>query len=841
MKCLRGISGWLLVVAACTAVVAQESARPILETNFASNGIRRYTPGKWGTIDLVLNNGTNAPLAGTADIFTANDLRMQFARRFWVPARSQRHLWVPVKMPGPMPREVRHVDLRGRVFLDSDDGDQLVRGAGEQMLQSPLAIIDHEHIKTALILPKSRLDLPAAVEFRTDKAHELVIKARKAFGLSETTISVHDDFLPPEAFLMEGADQIVLATDRIVEDTVGLRSLRRWVAGGGQLWIMLDMVNRDTVKELLGTGFDIEYVDRVDLNQVQWEYGEPASKFDTSKPKDFEYAVEMVRVTTDIPRVIHRVEGWPASFLMPYGDGTVLFTTLEARAWLELTNGSVVPELYYLIGTVLKPRPPPRVSAVEMQPELEELIGYQIPRRRTVLLLLGSACLTMVVVASLVWYRRRMEWFALAGPVIALVTAAIFFVMGSSYKHQVNSAIVGVQLTTYSPESREVSVHGGTAIYVPDTDSVPLSGQQGGLVWPQMAGLEGTNKRLLWNDLDDWVWRDLRLPAGVRPAAVEAQISLPDPVAVTGHFGPQGFQGQLASGQLSDVGDAIIAMPPSQRVGVRLEEGGRFVITDRDTLARDQFTLDSLLSDEQRRRREIYQKFVTSKAENQFPTRPTFLCWTSALDFGIQAPEALERRGSALMSLPLVIEPTPPNTSFFVPSAFMKISLKTDVEGRSAVYNPRVGEWTPNVTSVTRTRLHFQLPSQVLPAALERGQLSLKLNAPSRDVQIVLRRGEQDLELRTVRDANGVYTIPIDQADQLVIDSDNGVGVGLFVGRQRGMEAVTNPKTASGSTRVTGWTVEYVRLDLWGHTREPARGSQAAAGPAATSTVTSVP
>ena len=69
----------------------------------------------------------------------------------------------------------------------------------------------------------------------------------------------------PEAF--DGIDHLVLASNRLADDPVGVRAVRQWLMRGGRLWVLLDRVDPDVLAPLLGDALDFQVVDRVSLTQ----------------------------------------------------------------------------------------------------------------------------------------------------------------------------------------------------------------------------------------------------------------------------------------------------------------------------------------------------------------------------------------------------------------------------------------------------------------------------------------------------------------------------------------------------------------------------------------------
>src|SRR5438477_535214 len=113
-----------------------------------------------------------------------------------------------------------------------------------------------------------RLPLPNSP---TEEAVRLALACRQARKWSAHLTTVRPGSLPatPEAY--DGIDLFVVASGRIADDPVGAQALRRWLAGGGRVWVMLDLVDVEAVAPLLGEALDFQVVDRVSLTDFQVE------------------------------------------------------------------------------------------------------------------------------------------------------------------------------------------------------------------------------------------------------------------------------------------------------------------------------------------------------------------------------------------------------------------------------------------------------------------------------------------------------------------------------------------------------------------------------------------
>ena len=60
-----------------------------------------------------------------------------------------------------------------------------------------------------------------------------------------------------------------------------------------------------------------------------------------------------------------------------------------------------------------------------------------------------------------------------------------------------------------SPGVEDIRVTGLMALYQQNQRAEPLGAGRGGIFFPDMAGLGGTARRMVWTDLDQWHWENL--------------------------------------------------------------------------------------------------------------------------------------------------------------------------------------------------------------------------------------------------------------------------------------------------------------------------------------------
>jgi hypothetical protein len=678
----------------------------------------------------------------------------------------------------------------------------------------------------------------------------LVQVARMAFYRSARLARLDGDALPPTAESLDGLDQLVVASDRPAADPAGLLAIRHWLHAGGRLWIPLDHVSPATVSLLLGEDCPCTVVDRVGL--THWQFVRERSVLDPlnqafnspreppareekpaahveGKIDDFEDPVEMVRVAASGMSVVHSVDGWPASFWRRSGRGLVLFTTLGARAWYRpRAKNDPVPRdaqnpvarfketqpLLDVAGPFLKPHEVPPLKAEVFRPLLVEQVGYRILGRGFVLLILGGFCLGLAAAAGGLWRRGSLAVLGWAGPAAALAAAVMLVALGYQARERVPPTAAAAQLVEIVPGAEDAPVTGMLALYDLDATSSPPGVARGGVFLPDFKGKEGTTRRMVWTDLDRWHWENLALPPGLHLAPFEATARIPSPVSARATFGPEGVIGTLALGPFREADDAILALPSHHHLAVRFTgAAGDFAAGPGDRLAQGQFLGADLLSEEQRRRQDVYKKLLEPRAGSRYPARPTLLAWTSPLDLGFTFPEGTQQTGSALVAIPLAIDRPAPGTQVTIPAPFLSYRCvnRPNVE-LTSLYLPQRNEWLSARSQPARTLLRFQIPPELLPLRIERAELEVDLNAQARPFEVFSGEGQQAEVLASRHSPVGTIRLTIDRSDALRLDAGGGLYLGLAIGA-----AARLPGEAQASSE---WKINDLQLQLTGRVPE---------------------
>jgi hypothetical protein len=818
---LRAGMAALWVLASCATATAQSLETSPHLKNLSPAGTRSYLTEGWGTLEFALSNPTAHDMETRVLTFYAGAPGSQYGRDVWVPAKATLWSWFCIgPPPGPPDRSV--VELKSLLYDRTGGQEHLYRSREGQPLHSDLVSFYRREPGTTVLLDAdladgSQVPMSPLDEARAKDVRDLVRVFRDRLGLSARVNVIKQRFLPVAAEAWEGTDHFVLGSNRIAADLAGQGALREWLQRGGRLWVLLDLVEPETVATLLGDRLDLRVVNRASLMRLHVRSA-PANPNRAEAPaRELEEPVDFVRVLPPPQmQILYTVDGWPAAFLTEVGHGRVLFTTLGARGWMRPRTVNDPQSTYrefprlpvaslpfdFLTGE-LEPQPD-RLSFTpdDLRPFVTEQISYKVVGRDTVLLVFGLFFLVLSVATFALGRRGSLAHLGWLGPTLALVAAAIFVGLGERSRGAVPPTLAVAQIALAAPGLDEVPLTGFLAVYQPSGGTASVGAEQGGQFELEMAGLEGRAHRRVQTDLDRWHWENLDLPAGVRMGPFRHTVRTREPLSARVRFGPEGLEGQVASGPFRQLEDLLLWTPEQHAWAVRLATDGSFRAGANDELAAGQFLAGGLLNDRQRARLGVYEKLRAASQARPSADRSLLLAWAEpvAMHFTL-APQA-RLTGSALLAIPLRFERTSPGTRVTIPAAFVDCQRITG-DGQPIPF-------ATESRSATNLRLRFQIPASVLPLVVESARLTLKLYAPWREVVVSAFADGDAVPLRHLTSPFGVEQVEIEDPRLLKPDEQGALYVHLAVGEMRGDNAGQDL-----------WRFSVPALEVRGRTLEP--------------------
>jgi hypothetical protein len=226
---------------------------------------------------------------------------------------------------------------------------------------------------------------------------------------------------------------------------------------------------------------------------------------------------------------------------------------------------------------------------------------------------------------------------------------------------------------------------------------------------------------------------------------------------------------------------------------------GRFAIGENDLFPPDQFVAGTVLSDRQQKRQTIYRRLLTESQALRPSDDSVLFAWADPLEVPFDFETRLRSIGSALISVPLELEPTAPDTRVTVPRGFIAYrriqetgAIKPNLEGQAAIDQ----------------RLRFQLPPSILPMHVESARLFAKVECPSRrfTVRAITKNGPVDI--RSEQSPVDPLMIEIVRDDALILDEQGGLHLDI---------AVSEPDRV-GDEQPPKWSIQTLELEIVGTT-----------------------
>ncbi|HEV3437975.1 MAG TPA: hypothetical protein VG122_11475 [Gemmata sp.] len=729
-------------------------------------------------------------------VFYDNRPDVHYARDVFVPGRSTVSSWVTL---GPAPEQQGQIHREIEILLYDRTGGQerLIRPPGtERVLSHPL-FYRRRKPTIALLPPQAKADTASESErLESIEPLELARVFSEAAGMSESISVIEERFLPPVPEAFDGIDLLVLASDHFAVDPVSLQCLRRWVEQGGTLWVLLDRVNLAGISPLLGDEFDLQVIDRVGLTTVRLH----AASSEVAEQPQVDRPVDLVRVTlgpTDT--VIHRANGWPASFTRTVGRGRILFTTLGARGWYRPRTAHEPRSRFEHFPDQPVSLNPLAELAVRFQPHenpqglptdalrdmLMQEVGYSVVTRRTAATIFGVFLLALLGLGIGLRRSRRPELLGWLAPAAAVGAAAVFLGLGEASRSAAPPTIGIAEIVDAFPGSREAAAAGVFAVYRPNSGPVPLMTDQGGMLDFDHSGFEGQNRQRIMTDQDAWHWENLNLPAGIRTGSFRSTIRATRLSAVA-RFGPNGLDGWLTTEPFHGPTDGLIITAGGQALPIRSGDGDTFTARSEDALPSGQYLSAAVLTDRQQRRQGVYRQLLGESLPKHWQGRNLLLTWVdrSELPFRVESGDRVV--ATTLLAIPLEFTSLPADTPVTIPQAFIPYSRMLMGRPRSPPLDGSMG---------IEMELRFQLPLSVLPLTIERVQLSAKVRTPGRRFT-VSGHGEKGLvQVFNAESPLDPIQININDPQLLHIDPDGGLRLTVTIGEenQSPVPAKTSP------------------------------------------------
>ena len=790
------------------------------------SGVSRNVAGRWSTVGVNGLNKTAEDAEEISIVTVGDDTDLQYARRLWVPAMSRRQSWLPLQISSDIFPDDLQVEMTMMQLTETANGEEFKANEVGMPKGKRSLLMSHDSFRTGILLS------PRVQSFEGN--YKAGVIRKMLYAASDTRIAGGQDlgmidltggFIPPTSKPLDALDQIVVANDGILADTVGVQRIRTWLNSGGRLWVMVDQMTPESVQKLIGDAACYSIIDKVELNEYQIRVRAlHSSSSDGFTEMSFENPIPFARVVVDTNDVVCDIEGWPVAFWKQVGKGEVLFTTLGARGWL--INGEMSPALQtvanrFFVTKLEEPRHVAEISQV-----LNSEIGYTIPSRSSVAWVLTVQMLAVLLGGLWLARIKKLQHLAVLVPVSTLLATATLVSMGKLNTSQVPSTIATGQIVRTTPGSANAGVNSVSAVYSQEQRELAIVSSGNSTTHLVSESVGGAATRIVWDDTGGSRWYFVNQPPGVvRHVETEAVVPLPVPWNAIGKFTPEGFEVRTEGIDAAACEDLVVCAVAAPSLSLGQVDLPSATYRGKELLPPDRFMDDSLLSEVKQMRQELLRE-LTRPLSNFLTPEPVLMTWTKPVDAGVQFGEGYKHVGWALVSMPVRYERTPSATNFKVPATFVRQGPLLGQVG-SMFFNAATGKWLAGLLKPGQAEVRCSVPQSVMPCDLKRVNVDLKMNAPGRTVFI---KGFVNGKFKTLRElVSPIERIQfsIEDTEALQLDAEGGLRIAIEVSESDEQIAVAKvakvAKDAMDDKRVTDtapirktWGIDYLRVGLEG-------------------------
>ena len=694
-----------------------------------------------------VRNGSKETLTGFVSARIAGNVTDDDRHRITVEPQQIRSCEITVRPRIPLPEARFEVEASLYTMVA---GREVLSVVGDEPAVRKVTVFRGPKLPVVAASALGR-ELAPPLDWRWEKTfplttYELAMASRVDGELSKEAIGLDGIQFPINQNDWKNTDLLMLAEPAPLRDAATVGTLKTFLNSGGRIWVMLDSIDTQDLQPLLEPNQQLRTVDSVKMTNFLVDPTGPSIQEQDARVV-LEDPVIFKRLMHQGGTVGHRIDGWPASLVMPIGRGELILTALESSAWIKprkvqssedpffRSDYELRPWARSIIDTVQVKRAANIVSLKDLDYPLER-IGNPVVSRGLVAAILLSFCTALIGIS--IWRltasdAKAMGWIA---PALALVASIPLTYLAWSQKRDIPAMVSLFQWVQLESKSGAI-LKESAAVYLPQGAAMDLQSKMLGYAVPDPKIQTGI-KTLLTEDLQSWRLSNEAWPTGTWRYQTES--SLPDLQAFAeGRFTKEGVVIRLPTNLPSNLQNPVIAYVPGAPV-LGAEVSGD-ALTDSQILIDGSFpaegerwTLDAIVGDEQRRRSAIYRKALESNDRTQTLSR-IVMGWTDLFEQGPQWNSDIQRRGVALVSMPLTLQRPEAGELFTIPYPFIDIKIARDGNS-SPVFLEGTGRWISQSSNRAESSLEFRLPVEVLPIQVTQIDFDWDLQAPRRKVKL---------------------------------------------------------------------------------------------------------
>ncbi len=701
-----------------------------------------------------------------------------------------------------------------------ENGREIMLQNGEEPLSRTLAVnMDTDRFATATSILRDQPETPTWRWPPKERyaQYEVILATRVDAGLSRRCLHLDNEPMPIASLDWQAIDSLVIGKPETFDDAVAVGAIKNFLSRGGKVLVLLDEIDTKLIRDLMAPDQQCETVDTVELNEFVMDIRSPIEFSDADRTMQFDKPVRLKRVFQQGGRVTHSVDGWPAAICMNVGAGELILTALESRVWLQTRAAHRSQDPYYRSDFSVPLWASTLTSALSTAPAIEpldakevsyptELIGTPIASRNLIGAALIGFCLLLASVG--VWNSfsgdlKRLGWLA---PLLALA-CSIPIIVGSSWsRSEIPPMSSELQMVQFWPTGGGL-LRSKAAVTIPESRSMDLVGEADGFAIAS-ENIESGIRRLTTQGFENWQLSNANWPPGTW--RYQAEVALPHPFfSAKSRLTSKGLEIDMPDDMPSPPEDVVMNFSRGLPcLGQWTEPKKRLLVDGTLSAEGGRWTSDAIVSDEQGRRAKVYNDiFLHTESSRNAPLR-TLYFWTSLWPQSPVWKPNLDRRGAALVSVPIQLETPPVGATVLVPHSLIQIVPQT--ENISTMYNHRMGRWGGEFNSDKAAELSFLLPPEVVPLEATSIHIDLNVVAPKRIVKIVWSAGNAPIELVRLNSPSIPWQGTIDNPRVLQDLIDGRLDLKVEVIKEQGLSE------SETQDSFIGWEIKHLYISVHG-------------------------
>jgi hypothetical protein len=701
-----------------------------------------------------------------------------------------------------------------------ENGREIMLQRGEEPLSRTLSVnTDTDRFATATSILQDQTEIPTWRWPPKERyaQYELILATRVDSGLSRRCLHLDNENMPISSLDWQAIDSLVIGKPETFDDAVAMGAIKSFLSRGGKVLVLLDEIDTKLVRDLMSPDQQCETVDTVELNQFVMDIRSPIEFSEADRTMQFDKPVRFKRVFQQGGRVTHSIDGWPAAVSMKVGAGELILTALESRVWLQTRAVHRSQDPYYRSDFTAPLWASTLTSALSSAPAMEpldakevsyptELIGTPIASRNVMGATLIGFCLLLVGVG--VWNSfsgdlKRIGWLA---PLLALACSIPIFVASSWSRSEIPPMSSELQIVQFWPTGGGL-LRSKAAVTIPESRSMDLVGEADGFAIAS-ENIESGVRRLTTLGFQNWQLSNSNWPPGTWRYQSEVALTHPS-LSAKSRLTSKGLEIEMPEGMPSLPEDVVVNFSLGLPcLGKWTEPTKRLLVDGSLSAEGGRWTSDAIVSDEQGRRAKVYNEVFLNAESNRIAPVRTLYFWTSLWPQSPVWKPRLERRGAALVSVPIELETPQVGATILVPHSLIQIAPQT--ENISTMYNHRMGRWGGEFNSDKAADLSFLLPPEVVPLEATSIHIDLNVVAPKRTVRIVSSAGDAPIELVRLNSPSIPWQGTIDNPRVLQDLVDGRLDLKVEVIKEQGLSESENQDS------FIGWEIKHLYISVHG-------------------------